>query len=165
MSGIRSLALLVMLAILAAACVSSPRYTSRPGKGARSKTAVASRPSAAASGRIRPGTVLSGVASFYGSDFHGKQTANGEIFDMYGVSAAHKTLPFNTIARVTNLANRKQLIVRINDRGPFIKGRMLDLSYGAALKLGFVDQGTTRVRVEIIEVGDNLFMKHLPNQP
>ena len=165
MRGVRPLALLVLLTMLAAACVSSPRYTSRPGKGARSKTVAPPRSSAAASGRIRPGTVLSGVASFYGSDFHGKQTANGEIFDMYGVSAAHKTLPFNTIARVTNLNNRKQLIVRINDRGPYVKGRMLHLSYGAALKLGFVAEGTTKVRVEIIEVGDNLFMKHLQNPP
>ncbi len=81
---------------------------------------------------------------------------------MYGLTAAHRTLPLNTIIRVTNLANRKSLIVRINDRGPYIRGRMLDLSYGAALKLGFVNQGTTRVRIEVIEVGDDVYMKHLP---
>ncbi len=83
---------------------------------------------------------------------------------MYGLTAAHRTLPLNTIIRVTNVANRKSLIVRKNDRGPYIKGRMLDLSYGAALKLGFVSQGTARVRVEVIEVGDDVYMKHLPGK-
>ena len=83
---------------------------------------------------------------------------------MYGLTAAHRTLPLNTIIRVTNQANGKSLIVRINDRGPWIQGRMLDLSYGAALKLGFISQGTTRVKVEVIEVGDDVYMKHLPGK-
>ena len=101
-----------------------------------------------------------GVASWYGPNFHGKLTANGEVFDMYGLTAAHKTLPLNTTVRVTNLANNKSLILRINDRGPYIKGRILDCSYGAAKKLDFLLQGTTKVRIEIIEVGDNKYMKH-----
>jgi len=105
-----------------------------------------------------------GTASFYGPDFHGKLTANGEVYDMYGLTAAHRTLPLNTIIRVTNLANSKSLIVRINDRGPYVQGRMLDLSYGAAKKLGFLAQGTTRVRVMVIEVGDDEYMKHLPRK-
>ena len=79
---------------------------------------------------------------------------------MYGLTAAHKTLPLNTIVRVTNLSNNKSLILRINDRGPYIKGRILDCSYGAAKKLGFIAQGTTKVRIELIEVGDNKYMKH-----
>lgn len=83
---------------------------------------------------------------------------------MYGLTAAHKTLPLNTIIRVTNMANRRNLIVRINDRGPYVAGRILDLSYGAALKLGFVTQGTTRVKIEIIEIGDDEYMKHLPDK-
>ena len=112
--------------------------------------------------RVRPGAVFTGVASFYGPDFHGKLTANGEVYDMYGLTAAHKTLPLNTIIRVTNLANGKSLILRINDRGPYIAGRVLDLSYGAAKKLGFIAQGTTRVRFEVIEVGDDEYMQHLP---
>ena len=105
-----------------------------------------------------------GVSSFYGPDFHGKLTANGEVYDMYGLTAAHRTLPLNTIIRVTNLANGKSLIVRINDRGPYVQGRMLDLSYGAAKKLGFLAQGTTRVRVAVIEVGDDEYMQHLPRK-
>ena len=103
---------------------------------------------------------LIGKASYYGPKFHGKQTANGEIFDMYGLTAAHKTLPLNTIVRVTNVANDKSLILRINDRGPYVKGRILDCSYGAALKLGFVNEGTAKVKIEIIEIGDNKYMKH-----
>jgi rare lipoprotein A len=114
------------------------------------------------SARVRPGAVFVGVSSFYGPDFHGKLTANGEVYDMYGLTAAHRTLPLNTIIRVTNLTNNKSLIVRINDRGPYIQGRMLDLSYGAAKKLGFVAQGTTRVKIEVIEVGDDVYMQHLP---
>ena len=79
---------------------------------------------------------------------------------MYGITAAHKTLPLNTIVRVTNMENDKSIIVRINDRGPFIPGRILDCSYGAALKLGFIAQGTTKVKIEVIEFGDNKYMKH-----
>ena len=79
---------------------------------------------------------------------------------MYGLTAAHKTLPLNTICRVTNLANNKSLILRINDRGPYVKGRILDCSYGAAKKLDFVQQGTARVKIEIIELGDGKYMKH-----
>jgi len=79
---------------------------------------------------------------------------------MYGLTAAHKTLPLNTVVRVTNLDNGKSILLRINDRGPFVKGRILDCSYGAAMKLGFVNQGTARVRIEVIEWGDNQYMKH-----
>jgi rare lipoprotein A len=104
--------------------------------------------------------VITGVSSFYAEDFHGKLTANGEIYDMYGLTAAHKTLPLNTIARVTNLDNNKSLILRINDRGPYVKGRILDCSYGAAKKLGFINNGTTKVKIEVIELGDNKYMKH-----
>ena len=104
--------------------------------------------------------VLKGVSSFYAEDFHGKLTANGEIYDMYGLTAAHKTMPLNTICRVTNLENDKSLILRINDRGPYIKGRILDCSYGAAKKLDFIKQGTTMVKIEVIEWGDDKYMKH-----
>ncbi len=103
---------------------------------------------------------MTGVSSFYAEDFHGKLTANGEVYDMYGLTAAHKTLPLNTIVRVTNLENNKSLILRINDRGPYVKGRILDCSYGAAKKLGFVNNGTAKVKIEVIEWGDNQYMKH-----
>ena len=104
--------------------------------------------------------IIKGISSFYAEDFHGKLTANGEVYDMYGLTAAHKTMPLNTICRVTNLENDKSLILRINDRGPYIKGRILDCSYGAAKKLDFINQGTTMVKIEVIEWGDNKYMKH-----
>ena len=104
--------------------------------------------------------VMTGISSFYAEDFHGKLTANGEVYDMYGVTAAHKTLPLNTVCRVTNLINNKSLILRINDRGPYVKGRILDCSYGAAKKLDFIQQGTTEVKIEVIEWGDGEYMQH-----
>lgn len=88
-----------------------------------------------------------GLASWYGGKFHGRKTANGETYDMHGVSAAHKTLPFNTYVRVYNLDNGKELDVRINDRGPFVKNRIIDLSYTAAKMLGVVGPGTARVKI------------------
>lgn len=91
-----------------------------------------------------------GTASWYGSDFHGRKTANGEIYDMYGVSAAHKTLPLGTRVHVTNLENGRDVVLVINDRGPFVRGRIIDLSYGAARRLDIVQKGTAKVRVKAI---------------
>jgi rare lipoprotein A len=91
-----------------------------------------------------------GIASWYGTKFHGHETSNGEIFDVYAATAAHKTLPLPSYARVTNLHNGQSIIVRVNDRGPFHDDRLIDLSYGAALRLGFADKGTAPVRVEAI---------------
>jgi len=104
--------------------------------------------------------VYKGISSYYGPKFHGKLTANGEIFDMYGVSAAHKEFPFNTIVRVTNENNDKSHIIRINDRGPYVNNRILDCSFGAAKKLGFVSEGTAPVKIEVIEWGDGKYMHH-----
>ncbi|MGB0749767.1 MAG: septal ring lytic transglycosylase RlpA family protein [Magnetospiraceae bacterium] len=89
-----------------------------------------------------------GIASWYGRDFHGRSTANGEIYDMHAMTAAHKTLPLPSIVRVTNLENGRSVEVRVNDRGPFAHGRIIDLSYKAAQVLGFVNQGTAKVRVQ-----------------
>jgi rare lipoprotein A len=97
-----------------------------------------------------PNYVAEGLASWYGSDFHGRLTANGEIFDKEAISAAHPTLPMPSYVRVTNLRNRKSLIVRVNDRGPFHADRVIDLSYRAAHLLGFHDKGVARVRVEYV---------------
>lgn len=91
-----------------------------------------------------------GVASWYGEKFHGHKTSNGEIFDMYQVSAAHKSLPIPSFLRVTNLDNNRSIVVRVNDRGPFHGDRVIDLSYAAALKLGYADRGTARVQLESI---------------
>lgn len=93
------------------------------------------------------GFVQEGMASWYGNDFHGKKTSNGEIYNMYGKTAAHKTLPFGTLVKVENLSNQKEVIVRINDRGPFVKKRIIDLSYGAGKKIGLVGPGTAKVRI------------------
>ena len=94
-----------------------------------------------------------GIASWYGQKFHGRTTANGEVYDMFAMTAAHKTLPIPSYVRVTNLNNGRQLVVRVNDRGPFHGGRIIDLSYAAAQRLGFASQGTAPVEVEIVLPG------------
>ncbi|MGM3386379.1 septal ring lytic transglycosylase RlpA family protein [Stutzerimonas stutzeri] len=92
-----------------------------------------------------------GVASWYGTKFHGQPTANGEKYDLYGMSAAHKTLPLPSYVRVTNLDNNRSVILRVNDRGPFYSDRIIDLSFAAAKKLGYAETGTARVKVEGID--------------
>jgi rare lipoprotein A len=99
---------------------------------------------------VNYGYVEKGIASWYGSQFHGRKTANGEIFDMNTVSAAHRTLPLPSVVRVTNLRNGRSLKIRVNDRGPFAKSRIIDLSRRAAQLLGYERSGTARVRVEIV---------------
>jgi rare lipoprotein A len=91
-----------------------------------------------------------GIASWYGPDFHGRLTANGEIFDMHGISAAHPTMPIPSYARVTNLNNGRSIIVRVNDRGPYARNRIIDVSIGAANALGFYGDGLAHVRVEYV---------------
>ena len=91
-----------------------------------------------------------GLASYYGNKFHGRRTSSQEVYDMYAFTAAHKTLPLPSFARVTNLDNGKSIVVRVNDRGPFHKGRVVDLSYAAAVKLGYREKGVARVRVEAL---------------
>ena len=92
-----------------------------------------------------------GVASFYGEQWNGRRTANGEIFNTYELTAAHKTLPFGTKVRVTNESNGKSVIVRINDRGPFVKGRIIDLSTAAFASIGSTDSGIAKVKLEILK--------------
>lgn len=92
-----------------------------------------------------------GKASWYGSKFHGHNTSNGEVYNMFAMTAAHKTLPLPTYLKVTNLDNNKRVIVRVNDRGPFHGGRILDLSYAAAVKLGYAGKGTANIYVEAID--------------
>ncbi len=96
------------------------------------------------------GFVEEGIASWYGKDFHGRKTSNGEIYDMYAMTAAHKTLPLGVYVRVENLQNGAQVVVRVNDRGPFVRGRVIDLSHTAASQLGVVGPGTAPVRVEAL---------------
>ena len=91
-----------------------------------------------------------GIASWYGRKFHGRKTSNGEVYDMYGKSAAHKTLPMGVYVKVTHLGNGREIVVRVNDRGPFVAGRIIDLSYGAAKQLGIVDSGTAQVQIQAL---------------
>jgi rare lipoprotein A len=95
-----------------------------------------------------------GVASYYADKFHGKLTANGEVFNMYKLTAAHRVLPLGTIVKVTNLENGRWVVVKVNDRGPFIEGRVLDLSFAAALEIEMVKKGTAKVMIEIVEAVD-----------
>lgn len=99
------------------------------------------------------GFVEEGVASWYGPGFHGKTTASGERYNQYAMTAAHKILPLGTRVRVTNLANRRSLILRINDRGPFVDDRVIDLSKGAAQRLDVIGKGTARVRIQSLSGG------------
>ncbi|MGE4299713.1 MAG: septal ring lytic transglycosylase RlpA family protein [Desulfovibrionaceae bacterium] len=134
--------------------------------GCGAKTPVQPSPSGTASGTYKPytirgktyyplpsgmGYVEEGVASWYGSGFHGEPTANGETYDMYALTAAHKTLPMNTMVRVRNLATGREVTVRINDRGPFVRGRIIDLSKTAAREIGIVGPGVGRVRVASLD--------------
>jgi rare lipoprotein A len=96
------------------------------------------------------GYYATGLASWYGRKFHGRLTSSGEPYDMYSLTAAHRSLPIPTYVRVTNLDNGRSSVVRVNDRGPFHSDRIIDLSYAAAVKLDFADQGTARVRVEVL---------------
>jgi len=100
--------------------------------------------------KVPIGWTQRGIASWYGPNFHGRYTSNGEIYNMYAFTAAHKTLPMNTIVKVQNLNNGKSVIVRINDRGPFVKGRIIDLSYVAGKKIGLDVVGTAPVKITVI---------------
>jgi len=102
----------------------------------------------------RPGATQTGTASWYGPGFHGNRTSSGEIYDQYDLTAAHPTLPLGTTVAVTNLQNGKTVEVRINDRGPFVKGRSIDLSYAAARSLGMIGPGTVPVRIEVLGNGE-----------
>ncbi|MFC1489905.1 septal ring lytic transglycosylase RlpA family protein [Candidatus Latescibacterota bacterium] len=155
------------LLILVWSCTPSPKYTvGRPGSSVSGGTPTG--PKTSPGGTNAPYTIngikyvpvekpsagkkIKGKASFYGYNdgFHGKPTSNGETFDMYGLTAAHKTWPMNTYVEVKNLANGRTVIVRINDRGPFVDDRIIDLSYGAAKEIKMVDTGVQEVEITIL---------------
>jgi len=150
--GVAALASLLLIG-----CSVSPRFATRgesTGSGDK-RTPESKKPEEptppAATGRIL--LTLEGVASYYAQDFHGKLTSNGETYDMNGLTAAHRTFPFGTKVRVTNLENGKSVLVRINDRGPFKEGRIIDLSRGAAEQIDLIPSGTARVKLEVLEWG------------
>ena len=112
-----------------------------------------------------PGYDRIGVASWYGDEFHGRPTANGEVFDTARLTAAHPTMPLPSIVRITNLANDRTLDLRVNDRGPFIGDRIIDVSQAAARELGFEHQGTTPVRVRFLQLADARGVPPQPSSP
>lgn len=151
---------LFLLLLLLAAC-STPTYTTRvletPGQPDLKPT---QKPYEVNGERYQPipsaeGYTEKGLASWYGKKFHGRKTSNGETYDMYAMTAAHKTLPMNVHLKVTNLDNGSSTVVRINDRGPFVRSRIIDLSYSAAKELGVVGPGTAPVRIEALGYRDN----------
>lgn len=153
----------ICLLVLLSGCSSSVRFASKGTEASPSSRRVTeeSTPDGSKIVRVNPGKVLltlEGIASYYADDFHGKMTSNGEIFDMHSLTAAHKVFPFGTKVRVTNLENGKSVVVRINDRGPFVGARIIDLSLGAAKELEMVQKGTTRVRLEVLEWGDGKYV-------
>lgn len=102
------------------------------------------------------GHQLEGIASYYAEEFDGRKTSNGETYDMHALTAAHRTLPFNTKVRVVNLENGLSVVVRVNDRGPFKEERIIDLSLEAARRVGLIANGTAPVRIEVLEFGTDL---------
>ena len=146
-------AVLVIIILIISNCTPSPRYSSNT----LSQSSNSKKNNTIKTNHKKEQT---GISSYYGTQFHGKLTANGEVFDMYGVTAAHRTLPLGTVAKITNLDNDKSIILRINDRGPYIDGRILDCSYGAAVKLDFIINGTAKVKIQVIELGDGKYMHH-----
>ena len=108
------------------------------------------------------GFTETGIGSWYGNKFHGRKTSNGETYDMYGMTAAHKTLPMNTVLLVRNLENNREIVVRVNDRGPFVKNRIIDLTYTGAQKLGILGRGTGKVSITALgdaKAGENEMRK------
>jgi rare lipoprotein A len=112
--------------------------------------------------QVTPGYSQSGIASWYGPGFHGKKTASGEVYNMHELSAAHSTLPLNSIVKVTNMVNKREVMVRVNDRGPFLGDRVIDLSMAAAKELGMVRPGVVPVKVVVIGRADSKVASLVP---
>ncbi len=155
--AVRGAALIVCLLVIG--CAATPRFGERSqgGRGTTQRTdnetpAREAEPVRTATGKVL--LTLQGVVSYYANDFHGKETSNGETFDMNDLTAAHRTVPFGTKVRVTNLDNNKSVIVRVNDRGPFVEGRIMDLSLAAAKQIDLMKSGTTEARLEVLQWGD-----------
>jgi len=150
----------ILSCFLLLSCASTPRFAEKEGhsreEGPQPKESTHSKdeqpPRPEAAGKVL--LTLEGTVSYYAHDFQGKETSNGETFNMNDLTAAHRTFPFGTKVRVTNLENNKSVIVRVNDRGPFVEGRIMDLSMGAAKEIGLIKTGTTRARLEVLQWGD-----------
>jgi rare lipoprotein A (peptidoglycan hydrolase) len=150
----------VLFGLLAMGCASTPRFAEKDSRNGDSSVHPRneSRPKDPQPSPVTPTgkalLILEGVVSYYAHDFQGKATSNGETFNMNDLTAAHRTFPFGTRVKVTNLENNKTVVVRVNDRGPFVEGRIMDLSMGAAKELDLIRTGTTRARLEVLQWGD-----------
>jgi rare lipoprotein A (peptidoglycan hydrolase) len=134
------------------ACSSAPRFSSN--KETLSEISYADKEDLSMYDKYFVLESVEGIASYYADKYHGKITYNGEVFDMNGISAAHQTYPMETIIRVTNLSNSRSMILRINDRMPYWKDRIIDLSLGTAKELDFVEKGLTKVRIDVLKWGE-----------
>jgi rare lipoprotein A (peptidoglycan hydrolase) len=134
-----------------------------PSDAATPQTASRTNSQVASKGQPKPLAIWECTTSWYGEDFDGKQTANGETYDMYADTAAHPTLPLGSIVRVVNTRNHRSQVVRINDRGPYVEGRELDVSYQVARKLGFDQHGLAKVRLELLKVPERPATVHPGN--
>ena len=152
MTIFRTLNGLVVLTLVLASCTSSPRFT-RDAGSSHAPTSRSTPSSTAGRSSGKALLVLEGTASYYADAFHGKQAANGEMFDMNDLTAAHRTLPFGTRVKVTNLSNNKSVVVRVIDRGPYVEGRLIDLSLAAAKAIDMYQSGTAKVRIAVVEWG------------
>ena len=147
--------LFIILIVTMVSCAPSGRYTTDTRTTPRSRYYRTTSPykDLPSSGEnYRVGATFRWMTSYYGEDFHGRQTSNGEIYNMYAMTCAHRELPFNTIIKATNPMNNKSVTVRVNDRGPFVSGRELDLSLGAAEKIDMIDKGVKELHIEIISL-------------
>jgi len=142
------------LGVLVLVPSANPAASARVGSPSQMTSSPLSKPIANSNsnGQQQPLAVWECMTSWYGEDFDGLPTATGETYDMYGQTAAHPTLPLGSIVRVVNPRNHRSEVVRINDRGPYIQGRELDVSYAVARKLGFDQRGLAKVRLELLEV-------------
>lgn len=137
----------IVLVVMTASCAGTVDVMLEPDSPTVPAVAAAIAPTAPTAAAFRQ----TGTASWYGKDFHGRRTATGDLFDMHGLSAAHRTLPLGSLIRVTNVENNRNITLRVNDRGPFIKSRVIDLTYGAARELGFAAEGTAQVVIERLD--------------
>ena len=140
----------ILFLFLLISCNSTKRFSTNSTQDNQSETQYSS-----VQDDFYTGQKIYGKSSYYGKKFHGRKTANGEIFDMYKLSAAHREMPFNTLIKVTNTKNKKSVVVHVNDRGPFVSGRILDLSYGAAKEIDMINDGVADVIIEIIRLGES----------
>ena len=152
MNKIKHLILMMLVAAMMASCSSSKPTSNTSSKGKSVARTTTTTTKGSSSSGTKVGAVSKGQASYYADKFHGKATASGEKYDKKKLTAAHRTLPFGTVVRVTNKKNNKSVDVRINDRGPFSSGRIIDLSRAAAEKIAMVNDGVANVEVKIISL-------------